>query len=54
MNAPRPDSIDPNARRLYSVVQEGIGQVFASDDLGRALAAVKRRGWGASLSRSRK
>jgi len=40
----RPDSTTPKAKRTYSVVVEGVGQVFASDSLYNAVKEMKARG----------
>jgi len=50
----RPDSTTPKAKRTYSVVVEGVGQVFASDSLYNAIKEMKSRGSNANLVHNRK
>jgi hypothetical protein len=54
MTDARPDSTTPKAKRNYSVVVEGVGQVFASDSLYNAIKEMKARGANANLVHARK
>ncbi len=50
----RNDSTAYNAKRAFTVIVDGVGQVFASDALGHALEIMRARGFGANLMYGRK